>query len=111
MIVFTRLGGGRGSVGVRGMLVFTRLGGGRRHTAATGFAGISTDAALPLSKVASVLSRVYFYWISGRNKLFTVLCCTHAQIQSNTDLRVVPYGIRWDTLIVVNSKFSVSTFA
>ena len=28
------------------------------HTAATGFAGISTDAALPLSKAASVLSRV-----------------------------------------------------
>ena len=30
----------------------------RRHTATTGFAGISTDAALPLSKAASVLSRV-----------------------------------------------------
>ena len=29
MIVFTRLGGGRGSVGVRGMILFTRLGGGR----------------------------------------------------------------------------------
>ena len=30
----------------------------QRHAAATGFAGISTDAALPLSKAASVLSRV-----------------------------------------------------
>ena len=28
------------------------------HTATTGFAGISTDAALPLPKAASVLSRV-----------------------------------------------------
>ena len=63
MIVFTRLGG-RGSVGVRGMIVFSRLSGrtfpessSRRHTAATGFAGISTNAALPLSKAASVLSR------------------------------------------------------
>ena len=69
MIVFNRLGG-RGSVGVRGMIVFKRLGGrtfpessSRRHTAATGFAGISTDATLPLSKAASVLSRVYIYTI------------------------------------------------
>ena len=30
----------------------------QRYTATTGFAGISTDAALPLSKAASVLSRV-----------------------------------------------------
>ena len=28
----------------------------QRHTVATGFAGISTDAALPLSKAASMLS-------------------------------------------------------
>ena len=79
MIVFSRLGG-RWSVGVRGMIVFTRrrarVGVGpwddsfhsarrraffRRHTAATGFGGISTDAALPLSKVASVLSRGFLF--------------------------------------------------
>ena len=30
----------------------------QRYTATTGFVGISTDAALPLSKAASVLSRV-----------------------------------------------------
>ena len=32
----------------------------QRYTATTGFAGISTDAALPLSKAASVLSRVLY---------------------------------------------------
>ena len=52
MIVF-KVFGGRGTVGFRGMTVFKRLGGqtfpessSRRHTAATGFAGISTDAAI-----------------------------------------------------------------
>ena len=34
----------------------------QRYTATTGFAGISTDAALPLSKAASVLSRVFLFW-------------------------------------------------
>ena len=64
MIVF-KVFGGRGSVGVRGMAVFNRLSGrtfpessSRCHTAATGFAGIGTDAALPLPKAVSVLSRV-----------------------------------------------------
>ena len=56
--------GGRGTVGDRGMTVFKQLGrrsfpesSSRRHTAATGFAGICTDAALPLSHAAAVLSR------------------------------------------------------
>ena len=31
----------------------------QRHTAATGFAGICTDAALPLAQAASVLSRTF----------------------------------------------------
>ena len=30
----------------------------------------------------------------------------HAQIQSNTDIRPVPYGRRWDTLFLVDSNFS-----
>ena len=66
MTVF-KVFGGRGTVGVRGITVFKRLSGrtfpessSRRHTAATGFAGISTDAALPLSKAASVLFRGLF---------------------------------------------------
>ena len=56
--------------GVLEMLLFNQLGWNskryvclngdtvQRYTATTGFAGISTDAALPLSKAASVLSRV-----------------------------------------------------
>ena len=64
--------GGRGKVGVRGMTVFNRLGGRGSvvvpTSAATGFAGISTDAALPLSKVASVLSRVFS--IYGQSRCF-----------------------------------------
>ena len=51
--------------GILEMLLFNRLGGyvclngdtPQRYTATNGFAGISTDAALPLSKAASVLSR------------------------------------------------------
>ena len=42
----------------------------QRYTATTGFAGISTDAALPLSKAASVLSRVLVKngrsWVASR---------------------------------------------
>ena len=50
-----------------------------------------------------------FYCISGRNKLFTVFMltnCTQTQIESNTDIRAVPYGRRWDKLFVVDSNFS-----
>ena len=42
------------------------------HTAATGFAGISTDAALPLYLAASVLSRVSLSHLSLAVQLF---CC------------------------------------
>ena len=52
MLLFNRLGGGKISVCLNGDTL-------QRYTATTGFAGISTDAALPLSKAASVLSRVF----------------------------------------------------
>ena len=50
--------------GQLGMLAFDRLFGvascaSTTHAATTGFAGISTDAALPFYQTASVLSRVY----------------------------------------------------
>ena len=38
--------------------------------------------------------------------VFMLTNCTHTQIQSNTDIRAVPYGRRWDKLFVVDSKFS-----
>ena len=72
MLVFNRLGGqtgsGWGPDGVFEMLVFNRDRCNWRrddrhslqlHTAATGFAGICTDATLPLCLAASVLSRVF----------------------------------------------------
>ena len=82
MTVFKRLGG-RGAGGGRGMTVFNRLGG-RRHTAATGVAGISTDAALPPSKAASVLSRVLNFIIPRHDRsiiLYTI--CSRAQRKEN----------------------------
>ena len=54
-----------------------------RHTATTGFAGICTDAALPLAQAASVPSRVFelsfYYWFTFSQKkqllLFTLNSC------------------------------------
>ena len=40
------------------------------YTATTGFAGISTDAAVPLSKAASVLSRVFSILASPSDLIF-----------------------------------------
>ena len=60
--------------GQLGMLDFDRLFGvascaSTTHAATTGFAGISTDAALPLSKAASVRSRVSMAWLRFRSNL------------------------------------------
>ena len=65
MLLFKRLGR---RDGVLEMLLFNRLG---LRTAATGFAGISTDAALPLYLAASVLSRVFLWNIFGETPLLS----------------------------------------